>query len=185
MSKWSIDPDSRPGGDSRPQAASELELRTQLLRVVMARTLKKHGIPPDWISAAINTMSLPSGEVRIEVRLSMTVDEPRFLAYISSFQADFERRLHSISPEARQWVTGIAWNLITDSVYETAMPRPEYWEHVLADRELTAHEKGAKEWDRDSLARHFVDTNPGDLVVDFDDTHPPDRNIENLADPKA
>jgi hypothetical protein len=169
---------------ARTAAEAELDLKKELLRVVLANTLKRNGVPPQWISGEINAMNLPSGEEWIEVRLALQVDEPRFLTYLTSFQADFERRLIAIAPEAKQWLSRIAWTLTPDPVYEVAMPSPEYWEHVVADRELTARQKGAMDWDKETLARHFSDTNPGDLVVDFDDTNPPDRQIENLAPPK-
>jgi hypothetical protein len=165
-------------------ADAENELRRELLRVVLAKTLKRCGVPPQWISGEVNIMNLPSGEQRIEVRLAVQVDEPRFFTYLASFQAEFERRLLHIAPDAKQWLSGIAWALTPDPIYEAPLPTPEYWGHVIADRELTARQKGAMEWDRDALARHFVDTNPGELVVNFDNTIPPDRQIENLAPPK-
>ena len=177
-----------PAPSSRPSSVlpseAEQELKRELLRVVLAKTLKKNGIPPQWISVEVNAMTQPSGEVWIEISFSLQVDEPRFLTYISSFQAEFERRLLEIAPDARQWLSRIAWTVTPDPIYEAAMPSPGYWENVTADRELTARQKGAMEWDRESLARHFSDTNPGDLVVDFVETLPPDRSIENLAPPR-
>jgi hypothetical protein len=165
-------------------ADAENELRRELLRVVLSKTLKRTGVPAPWISGEINVMNLPSGEARIEVRLAVQVDEPRFFTYLATFQAEFERRLLHIAPDAKQWLAGIAWSVTPDAAYEAPMPTPEYWAHVIADRELTARQSGAMDWDRDTLARHFVDTNPGELVVDFDDTNPPDREIEDLAPPK-
>jgi len=170
-----------PFRDSVMPSESELDLKRELLRVVLARTLNKNGVPPPWVGGEINAMNLPTGELRIEVRLSVQVDEPRFLTYLASFQADFERRLLAIAPDAKQWVSGITWSLTPDPLFEVPLPTPEYWEHVIADRQLTAHEKGAVVWDRDAMSRHFLDTKPGDLVVDFDDSAPPKREIEDLA----
>jgi hypothetical protein len=162
---------------------SELDLKRDLLRVVLSNTLKKNGLPPQWIAGEINAMSLPTGELRIEVRLSVQVDEPRLLAFLTSFQADFERRLLGIAPDAKQWVSGIVWSLAPDPVFEIALPTPDYWEQVIADRELTARQKGAVAWDRDAMERHFLETSPDELLVDFDDTHPPARGVEDLAPP--
>jgi hypothetical protein len=111
------------------------------------------------------------------------VDEPRFLTYLTSFQAELERRLLDAAPDVREWLAGIVWTLTPDAIYEMPLPESEYWEHVQADRLLTARQKGAAEWDRESLARHFSDTNPGELVVDFEDTRPPERGTENIAEP--
>jgi hypothetical protein len=162
---------------------TELDLKRDLLRVVLSNTLKKNGVPAQWIAGEINAMNLPTGELRIEVRLSVQVDEPRLLAYLASFQADFERRLLGIAPDAKQWVSGFVWTLTPDPVYEVALPTADYWEQVISDRELTARQKGAVVWDRDAMARHFLETTPGELLVDFDDTHPPERGVEDLAPP--
>lgn len=162
---------------------SELDLKRELLRVVLSNTLKKNGVPPQWIDGEINAMNLPTGELRIEVRLSVQVDEPRLLAYLASFQADFERRLLGIAPDAKQWVSGIVWSLTPDPIFEVALPTREYWEQVIADRELTARQKGAVVWDREAMERHFLETSPSELLVDFDDTHPPQRGVEDLAPP--
>lgn len=160
---------------------SELDLKRDLLRVVLSNTLKKNGVPPQWIDGEINSMTLPTGELRIEVRLSVQVDEPRLLAFLASFQADFERRLLGIAPDAKQWVSGIVWSLAPDPVFEVALPTADYWEQVIADRELTARQKGAVVWDRDAMERHFVETRPDELLVDFDDTPPPERGVEDIA----
>jgi hypothetical protein len=163
---------------------SELDLKRDLLRVVLSSTLKRNGLPPRWIAGEINSMNLPTGELRIEVRLSVQVDEPRLLAYLASFQADFERRLLGIAPDAKQWVSGIVWSLSPDPIFEVALPTADYWEQVIADRELTARQKGAVVWDREAMERHFLETSPGELLVDFDDTRPPQRDIEDLAPPQ-
>ncbi|MEZ0310117.1 MAG: hypothetical protein ACAH21_19480, partial [Ramlibacter sp.] len=143
-------PDSgfTPAGPNSRTAAmtpleAELALKKELLGVVLGKTLKKNGVPPQWISGEVNAMTLPSGEAWIEVRLAVQVDEPRFLTYLTSFQADFERRLVAIAPDAKEWLSRIAWTLMPDPTYESPMPSPEYWEHVLVDRELTARQKGA------------------------------------------
>src|SRR3954465_12838390 len=69
-----------------------MELRKQLLRMVLAKTIQKTNVPAAWIGGEINPMVTPDGEEWIEVRLSVQVDEPRFLTYLTSFQADLERR---------------------------------------------------------------------------------------------
>ena len=168
---------------SRWPSDNELDLKRDLLQIVLGRTLKKNGVPAAWVGGEINTMKTISGELRIEVRLSLRVDEPRFLTFLSSFQADFERRLLAVAPDAKQWLSGITWSVTPDATFETAMPSPEYWEIVITERELTSRQKGAMGWDRDALERHFVDTNPGEVVVDFADTVPPERGVENLAPP--
>jgi hypothetical protein len=175
--------EDRAAAQALAEAEAKLNLRKELLRVVLAKTIQKTRVPAAWIGGELNPMVLPSGEEWIEVRLSVQVDEPRFLTYLTSFQAELERRLLDAAPDVREWLAGIVWTLTPDAIYEMPLPESEYWEHVQADRLLTARQKGAAEWDRESLARHFSDTNPGELVVDFEDTRPPERGTENIAEP--
>lgn len=167
------------------EAEAKLQLRKDLLGVVIAKTVQKTKVPAAWIGGELNPMVLPSGEEWIEVRLSLRVDEPRILTYLSSIQAEFERRLLDADPNAREWLAGITWSLTTDPIFEMAPPEAGYWEHVQSDRLLTARQKGTAEWDRDALAHHFSDTNPGEMVVDFQQTSPPDRDVEDLAKPPS
>ena len=163
--------------------AEKYELRKEMLRVVLAKTVQKTQVPSAWIGGELNTMVTPEGEEWIEVRLSVQVDEPRFLTYISSFQAELERRLLAAAPDVRHWLSGITWKITPDAIYEMPLPQAEYWEHVQADRLLTARQKGAAEWDRESLEKHFSDTDPGEVVADYQDTAPPDKPVENMARP--
>lgn len=174
-----------PGGAAAKARADKMELRKQMLSVVLAKTVQKTNVPAAWIGGELNVMVTPEGEEWIEVRLSVQLDEPRFLTYLTSFQAELERRLLAAAPDVRQWLSGITWKLTPDAIYELPLPQPQYWEHVQADRLLTARQKGAVDWDRESLEKHFSDTDPGEVVADFQSTSPPERPVENIARPAA
>lgn len=174
-----------PGGAAAKSRAEKMELRKQMLGVVLAKTVQKTNVPAAWIGGELNVMVTPEGEEWIEVRLSMQVDEPRFLTYLTSFQAELERRLLAAAPDVRQWLSGITWKLTPDAIHELPLPRPDYWEHVQADRVLMARQKGVVDWDRESLEKHFSDTDPGEVAPDFQSTTPPERPVENIARPAA
>src|SRR3954469_10245394 len=97
--------------------AEKLDVRKQMLRVVLAKTVQKTNVPAAWIGGELNAMVTPEGEEWIEVRLSVQVDEPRFLTYISSFQAELERRLLIAAPDVRHWLSGITWKITPDAIY--------------------------------------------------------------------
>jgi hypothetical protein len=142
----------------------DIRLRKQLLDVTLRNTLRKNGVPADWIGGEAAIFKLPTGEVKIELQLAVLCDEPRFLTYLSSLQADFLRRLLVIEPGAEDWFCGFTWRLLNEPIFEAALPAAGFWETVLADREVTARQKGAMRWDSDSLRRHFHETVPGELV---------------------
>src|SRR3982751_6392587 len=58
--------------------AEKLDVRKQMLRVGLAKTVQKTNVPAAWIGGELNAMVTPEGEEWIEVRLSVQVDEPRF-----------------------------------------------------------------------------------------------------------
>lgn len=158
-----------------PAAAKEVHLRRELLRFVLHDTLRKTGVPPQWIGGEATPAVDEEGRLSIEIRLILECDEPRFLYYLAAFQAEFEARLVVIDPQAWDWVSRISWGLGSrrePGDADFTLPSPEYWQHVIRDREVTARQQGRKEWDREALARHFEDTDPGD--PDFENTHPPE-----------
>jgi hypothetical protein len=157
-----------------PVVAKDVSQKRELLRFVLHDTLKMTGIPPQWLGGEASPAIDEAGRLWIEVRLIIECDEPRFFQYLAAFQAEFESRLLAIDAKAWHWVSRISWSLATRREAGDAdfkLPPPEHWQHVLRDREITARQQGRKEWDRDALARHFEDTDPGE--IDFENTHPP------------
>jgi len=155
-------------------ATQQVHLRRELLRFVLHDTLKKTGVPAAWIGGEATPAVHESGRLTMEIRLVIECDEPRLLYYLAPFQAAFEERLLAIEPDAWAWVTRISWGLGSKREpgdRDHAMPPPDYWEHVIRDRQVTARQQGRLDWDRETLARHFEDTDPGD--PDFESTHPP------------
>jgi len=157
----------------------DVRLRKQLLNLTLRNTLRKNGIPVDWIGGETMVVTLPTGEVKIELQLAILCDEPRFLTYLTSLQAEFVRRLLAIEPGAEDWFCGFTWRLMNEPIFEIALPAPVYWETVQADRELTARQKGAMNWDAAALKRHFDETAPGDLV-ELADAPGHQRGVENI-----
>jgi hypothetical protein len=160
----------------------DVRLRKQLLNVTLRNTLRKNGIPNDWIGGETMVIKLPTGEVKIELQLAVLCDEPRFLTYLTSLQAEFVRRLLAIEPGAEDWFCGFTWRLLNEPIFEAALPAADYWEMVIADRDMTARQKGAMKWDADSLRRHFHETTPGDLV-ELSDTPSHQRGVEDIRMP--
>ena len=160
--------------------SKELGLRRELLRVVLRDTLKKTGVPPQWIGGETTTLD-EAGRLSIEVRLILEAHEPRFLYYLAAFQAEFEARLLDVDPKAWDWVSRVSWSLgahleATDPDF--TMPTPDYWEHVVRDRQLVARQQGRLDWDQETLERHFEDTDPG--TDDFVNTQPPEWSVEDI-----
>jgi len=166
---------------SETDATPDLHLQRELLRVVLRDTLKKTGVPPQWIGGETTPTVDADGKVTIEVRLILEAHEPRFLYYLAAFQKEFEARLLAVEPRAWDWVARVSWSLaaqLDEADPDFKMPTADYWEHVVRDRQLTARQAGRMDWDQEALERHFEDTDPGEN--DFQNTQPPDRDVEDI-----
>jgi hypothetical protein len=95
-------------------------------------------------------------------------------------QADFLRRLLAIDESAHNWFAGLVWRLTCEPASEISVPGEDYWVAVDNDRRASAHARGDPAWDRHTLERHFSETRPDDLVVDFSDTEAPQREIKDI-----
>lgn len=152
-----------------------MTLRKELLRIVLRDTLKKTGIPPQWIGGETTASVDEAGRPWLEVRLVLECNEPRLLYYLAVFQKEFESGLLALDPRAWDWVSRISWSLSGHGldVEDLDLPGAAYWQGVMRDRQLLVHQEGDVKWEQDELARHFASTEPGPR--DFENTQPPRR----------
>lgn len=165
-----------------PIDEQKIALRRDMLRFALRKTLRTTGVPAQWIGGEITPHTDDSGRAWLEVRLVIECDEPRFFYYVASFQRMFEASLLDFEPKAWDWVSRITWSIRSPKIdldNDFEMPPPEYWEHVLRDRELKARQQGRQNWDQGALTRLFEDTEPGD--PDFEHTHPPVQMLEDVT----
>ena len=114
-------------------------------------------------------MNLPTGEARIEARLSVQVDEPRLLTHPTSLQAYFERRLLAVGPDAR--ILGFRTaGMMVDPHLRSAPADPGILANARGGRRTDGAREGGRAWDRDAMAAAFRRHVLGELVVDFGDT---------------
>jgi hypothetical protein len=166
----------------------QMALRTELLRIVLRDTLKKTGIPPQWIGGETTPWADAEGRLSLEVRLILECNEPRVLYYLGAFQKEFEATLLAMEPNAWDWVSRISWSLSghgADLEADFDLPGAEYWQAVVRDRKLVVHQEGGLKWEREELARHFAETQPGGGNADFQNTQPPMREVEDLRSPPS
>jgi hypothetical protein len=149
-----------------PTPADDLQLRKQLLKVVLRDTVRSNGVPGAWIAGETKLAVQPTGETMMELQLSVECDEPRFLTYLTAFQADFNRRLLAIEPGAGEWFSALTWRLRNEPKFEVSMPAPIFWDKVSRDRE-----------DKPQVA----EPPPLPPRVDFAKTLPTPRRAEDLA----
>lgn len=111
--------------DSSDQEGSRNAPRRELVQVVMRDTMRKHGIPSDWIECRMLSTVNKLGRHGLHVNFVVKQAHDRLLAYVFAFQDSFERELARFEPRAREWLLSIGWEFQGFNAAE--MPDPRTW----------------------------------------------------------
>lgn len=113
------EPDS---GSSQP---SRNATRRELVQVVLRDTMRKHGVPSDWVECRILSSVTRTGRQGLHVNFVVRKAHDRLLTYVFAFQDSFERELTRYEPRARDWLLSIGWEFQDFDPAE--MPDPQSW----------------------------------------------------------
>ena len=111
--------------DSSDQPGSRNAPRRELVQVVLRDTMRKHGIPSDWIECRILSTVNRMGRHGLHVNFVVKQAHDRLLAYVFAFQDSFERELARFEPRARDWLLSLGWEFQNFNAAE--MPEPQTW----------------------------------------------------------
>lgn len=87
-----------------------------LVKVVLRETMRKHGIPSDWIecrSLSVLTRQHKSG---MHVQLLVRKADQQLLPYVHAFQESFWERILRMDPAARDWLFSVGWEFYGQAV---------------------------------------------------------------------
>ncbi|HTH78128.1 MAG TPA: hypothetical protein VL593_04050 [Ramlibacter sp.] len=90
--------------------------RRDLVRVVLRETMRRHGIPSDWIdcrSLSVLTRHHKSG---MHVQFLVRKADHQLLPYVHALQESFWDGLLRIDPGARDWLFSVGWEFYEKSV---------------------------------------------------------------------
>ena len=113
--------------DSDDSQASRNAPRRELVQVVLRDTMRKHGIPSDWIECRILSAVTRSGRAGLHVNFVVRQAHDRLLTYVFAFQDSFERELARFEPRARDWLLSLGWEF--EGFNAAEMPDPRAWVH--------------------------------------------------------
>jgi len=114
------EPDSTDqGGESRNAP------RRELVQVILRDTMRKHGIPSDWIECRMLSTVNRMGRHGLHVNFVVKKAHDRLLAYVFAFQDSFERELARFEPRAGDWLLSLGWEFQGFNAAE--MPDPRTW----------------------------------------------------------
>lgn len=83
--------------------------RRELVQVILRDTMRKHGIPSDWIESRVLSTVSRSGRPGMHVNFVVKSAHHQMLGYVFAFQDSFERELSRFEPRARDWLMSLAW----------------------------------------------------------------------------
>jgi hypothetical protein len=101
--------------------------RRELVQVVLRDTMRKHGIPSDWIECRILSTVNRAGRPGLHVSFVVRDAHERLLGYVFAFQDSFEKELVRFDARARDWVLGIGWEFVEHNLGGVTMPDPLSW----------------------------------------------------------
>jgi hypothetical protein len=99
--------------------------RRELVQVILRDTMRKHGIPSDWIECRILSAVTRTGRRGLHVNFVVKQAHDRLLPYVFPFQDNFEKELARFEPRCRDWLLSLGWEFA--GVKAADMPEPKSW----------------------------------------------------------
>jgi hypothetical protein len=120
--------ESEPTSESDRSAA-----RRELVHVVLRDSMRRHGIPSDWIECRILPLVTRSNKSGLHVQLIVRDGIDRLLTYVPAFQASFMEEIARFDPRAGDWLFSLSWQFqILSAPVAKAMPNPQSWQASAA-----------------------------------------------------
>ena len=91
------------------QSGSKNAPRRELVHVVLRDTMRKHGIPSDWMDCRVLTMVSRRNVTGIHVTFIVRQGHDNLLAYVYPFQESFRAELAKYEPRYDDWLMSISW----------------------------------------------------------------------------
>jgi hypothetical protein len=100
----------------------------ELVQVVLRDTMRRHGIPSDWIECRILSVVMRNRTSGMHVQFIVAKHQSALLDYVHAFQDSFWEELEKFEPRAREWLFSVAWQFDGPAPpTKQTMPRPSGW----------------------------------------------------------
>ena len=109
-------------GPATIEDGSANALRRQLVQVLLRDSMRRHGIPPNWLDCQMLLVSSKSRGEGMYLRILMKQWDIRLLTYAVAFQKSLLLDITRFEPQASQWLYGISWQL---DASDNSCPYPE------------------------------------------------------------
>jgi hypothetical protein len=152
------------------QTKSRNAPRRDLVHVTLRETMRKHGIPSDWIECRTLSVLTRQHKQGMHVQFLVRKADHQLLAYVHAFQESFWHAIQRSDPRAKDWLFSVGWEFYGKSVQEFgAMPDPGSWKDPGAEAsrddllDTQPPEDNPDELESDLQALQAVMSAPADL----------------------
>lgn len=97
------------GSTSNEAETSRNAPRRELIQVITRDTMRKHGIPSDWLECRILSTITRTGRAGLHVNFVVRQAHEQLLGYVFAFQDSFLSELARFEPRAREWLVSVGW----------------------------------------------------------------------------
>lgn len=108
--------------EATPGRTSRNEPRRELLRVVLRDTMRKHGIPSDWIECSILSAKSRTAQAGLHLHLVVRKGDEELLTYVHAFQNSFRLELSMFDANASDWLLSLSWRFEGEVNSQPALP---------------------------------------------------------------
>lgn len=96
-------------GTTTDEGGSRNAPRRELVQVVLRDTMRRHGIPSDWIECQILSVVSRSRRTGLHVIFVIRDGEDSLMGFIHAFQDSFMRELEKYDSRASDWIFSLSW----------------------------------------------------------------------------
>jgi len=113
---------------SLAQTKSRNAPRRELVRVVLRETMRRHGIPSDWIECRALSVLTRQHKSGMHVQFLVLKADHQLLQWVHAFQESFWEQILKTDPMARDWLFSVGWEFYGQSIQDfRVMPSPDAW----------------------------------------------------------
>lgn len=124
-------PDPAPESVPQPSAQHHTDLKRELIQVVLKDTLRRRGVPFDWLTCEVFVAPRGPGEEDLHIQLTLVKWQEMLLRYAQALEHQLMLGLDRFDPSVDHSKYIISWRVSPDCGCPFAvMPPARFWSHV-------------------------------------------------------
>lgn len=145
---------SHPAGAAVPAPTGRDATRRELISMAVRDTLRKNGIPHEWVGVETGPAATARKERGMHLRLVVRHWHAALPGCVVALQRSVSARVARLDPLSCEWLVGISWKFEpADDSHCPALPEPQYWRAERPQRGEAAGRQRAAADARERLKR--------------------------------